>query len=71
MLDSGMLLQKFSDTRFLDFSLFLTIYLIANQDEGEFFRLFGCSLIEELCDPGFDVIEGLNQSELTRLFVMS
>lgn len=71
MLDFGVLLQKFVDAGFLDFSFFLAIYLVADQNEGEFFWFFGGSLVEELCDPRLDVIEGLNRSELTRLFVMS
>jgi len=71
MLDFGMLFQKFIDAGFLNFSFILAIYLVADQNEREFFRFFWCSLIKELCDPRFDVIEGLNRSELTRLFVMS
>lgn len=71
MFDSGMFFQKLSDTWFFNFSLFLTIYLVSDKDEGEFFWLFRCSLIEELCDPGLDVFEGLNQSERTLLFVIS
>ena len=71
VLDFGVLLQEFIDAGFLDFSFFLAIYLVTDQNEGEFFWLLGGSLVEELCDPRFDVIEGLDQSERTRLFVMS
>lgn len=71
MFDLGVLLQELSHAPFLDLPLFLAIDLVAHQNEGEFFWFLGCSLVEELCDPGLDVVEGLNGSGLTRLFVMS
>ena len=71
VLYSGMLLQEFTDTGFFDLSFVLTVDLVANQNEGEFFRFLGSSLVEEFGDPGFDVIEGLIRSVSTRLFVMS
>lgn len=66
-----MFLQELSHAQYLDLPLLLTIDLVAHQNEGEFFWFLGSSLVEELCDPGLDVVEGLIRSGLTRLFVMS
>ena len=71
MLYSGVLVKEFGHTGFLNLSFVLTIDFVAYQNEGEFLRLLGSSLVQELCDPSFDVFEGLSRSWLTLLFVMS
>lgn len=71
MLDLRVLGQEVLDRRFLDLSLLLAIDLVPDEDEWELLRFLGCALIEELSDPGLDVIEGLPNPILTRLLVIS
>lgn len=71
MLYFWVLIEELSHTCFLHFSLLLTVDLIAHQNKWEFLRLFWGSLVEELRDPGLDVVERLNERLLTLLFVMS
>jgi hypothetical protein len=66
-----MLFEEFGDAGFLDFSFVLAIDFVADENEGEFFRLLGGPLVEELGYPRLDIVEGLDQSERTRLFVIS
>lgn len=71
VLDLRVLGQEVLDRRFLDLSLLLAIDLVPDEDEWELLGFLGCALIEELSDPGLDVIEGLPNPILTRLLVIS
>jgi hypothetical protein len=59
MFDLGVLGEELLHGGVLDLALVLTIDLVADEDEREFLRLLGGALVEELRDPGLDVIEGL------------
>lgn len=71
MLDLGMLRQEFLNSGVFNFSFLFSVDLVANKNEGEFFRFFGSALVQKLSDPGFDVVKRLDRSGCTRLFVMS
>lgn len=71
VLDPWMLPQELGNARLLHFSLRLPVDLIPHQDEGELLRLFRGSLVQELCDPGFDIVERLLYWRSTFLLVMS
>jgi hypothetical protein len=54
-----------------DFSVRLFVYFVADEDEREYLRLLWVSLIEELTDPLFDVIERLSSAAITFFDVIS
>lgn len=71
VLDLRVLGQEVLDRRFLDLPLLLAIDLVSDEDEWELLGLLGRTLIQELRDPGLDIVEGLPYPILTRLLVMS
>lgn len=71
MLDLGVLGEELLDGGVLDLALVLAVDLVADEDEGELLGLLGGALVEELGDPGLDVVEGLARGAVTRLLVMS
>jgi hypothetical protein len=71
MLYLGVVPQKLLNTCLLDFAVLLSIDFVSYQDEREFFRFLGRSLVQKLSDPGFDIVEGLNGFSDTLLLVMS
>jgi hypothetical protein len=54
-----------------DLSVRLFVYFVADEDEREYLRLLWVSLVEELTDPLFDVVEGLSRAAITFFDVMS
>ena len=71
MLDAGVLLEELGHAALVDLPLVLAVNFVADQNEGELLGLLGRALVEELGDPGLDVVEGLGRSEGTLLLVMS
>lgn len=71
VLDLGVFGEELLHRRVLDLALLLAVDLVADQDEGELLGLLGRALVEELGDPGLDVVEGLRGGRGTRLLVMS
>jgi hypothetical protein len=71
LLDLLMAAQKLSELWFLHFSVFLLVYFVAHQDEGELLRLTWVPVGEKLGYPGLNVIERLDDGASTLLLVMS
>lgn len=71
MLDAGVLFQELGHATLVDLPLVLAVNFVADQNEGEFLRFLGSTLVEELGDPGLDVVEGLGRSGNTLLLVIS
>lgn len=71
VLDFGMLVQELLNTGVFDLSLVLPVDFVADQNKWELLRLFRGSLIEELSNPRFDVLERLTHKRSTFLLVMS
>lgn len=71
MFDAGVLFQELGHAALVDLPLVLAVNFVADQNEGEFLRLLGSTLVEELGDPGLDIVEGLGRSGSTLLLVIS
>lgn len=71
MFDLWMFRQEVLNRGFFNLAFVLAIDLVSDENEGELFRFFGCALIEELSDPGLNVIKGLPKTIVTRLLVIS
>jgi len=71
MFDFRMLVEEFLHAGVFNFPFILAIDFVADQNKWELFRLLWSSLVEELGDPGFNILEGLARDRSTLLLVMS